>query len=876
MLASCTGIDSIPRSPPLESYNKAPLHHHHFFFSPKQVLESIVGHNILPRGTGIVTRVPLVLQLHAPTEAELTAALADPSNPEGAKEEWGEFTHLVADENGAGAQQQGRRRFFDFDEVRRTIEARTAELAGDNKGVVNKPIHLKVTSPRLLELTLVDLPGFTKMPVGDQPDDIHAQIRAMCLDYVRNPNTIVLAITAANTDLSNSDALQVAKEVDPQGNRTVGVLTKVDLMDRGTDCSDVLLNRVIPLKLGFVAVVNRGQQDVNDCVDVRTALAREEDFFAQHPAYSSSGGGGSASALSAVKTKALRGKLGTGALVEKLSQNLVATIRGCLPGLRTRLTNMLQDTAAERSALGEPIEAMMMMKGRGGSHRTASSSNNGSDGDVVIDEGRKRDALKRLCLDSTTAFALRFRQSLDGTVDTMDAVTAASSAMATATGGIEGGDRAHMHMHMPMHMQHGDELLLSEGGVQETGAAAITRIFEEQFLASIEAIDALDGLSDDYVRRVIENTQSFPPSLFVPEKAFHALVKEQIARLEQPGAQCVDLVHDKLLAIASQCLLLSSSNSNSSSGSGMGGGGGGSAGRFPKFVNRIDELVAAECKPLAERCKGKVRDMIDWELGYINTKHPDFVDFKEVASMLFNKKKATNSNDDGATAAGESDGTSSSSSTASEARGASRERSGSESRRQQQQQQQQQQREEDEGPFWRGWFGGGGNNSNSNSSNSSNEQPRPRRGGRRSSFGIMDPSELEKFRASQQFASVAEAMASEGRPSTDANMPPPPPASVIAQCRDPTTLNDKDLQVFVVQQLIRSYFDIVARDFCDKVPKAIMATVVNSVKENLQNELITALYDDEVSVFRELMCHRGVNSTAKQATEMNFCLLTSK
>ena len=99
--------------------------------------------------------------------------------------------------------------------------------------------------------------------------------------------------------------------------------------------------------------------------------SRGRGFFAQHPAYSSSssgggggGGGGSASALSAVKTKALRGKLGTGALVEKLSQNLVATIRGCLPGLRTRLT-LCPDTAAERSALGEPIETMMMMKGRG-------------------------------------------------------------------------------------------------------------------------------------------------------------------------------------------------------------------------------------------------------------------------------------------------------------------------------------------------------------------------------------------------------------------------------------------------------------------------------------------------------------------------------
>ena len=225
-----------------------------------------------------------MLQLHAPTEEELEASLADPSNPNSTQEEWAEFTHIpdtrndvdtAKDYSGPPLNPAQRKRFFDFDEVRNTIELRTNELAGDNKGVVNKPIHVKVTSPRLLELTLVDLPGFTKMPVGDQPEDIQDQIRDMCFSYVRNPNTIVLAITAANTDLSNSDALQVAKEVDPQGNRTVGVLTKVDLMDRGTDCVDVLLNQVIPLKLGFVAVVNRGQQDVKDKVDVSTALSRE-------------------------------------------------------------------------------------------------------------------------------------------------------------------------------------------------------------------------------------------------------------------------------------------------------------------------------------------------------------------------------------------------------------------------------------------------------------------------------------------------------------------------------------------------------------------------------------------------------------------------
>merc|ERR1711988_1141733 len=109
------------------------------------------------------------------------------------------------------------------------------------------------------------------------------------------------------------------------------------------------------------------------------------------------------------------------------------------------------------------------------------------------------------------------------------------------------------------------------------------------------------------------------------------------------------------------------------------------------------------------------------------------------------------------------------------------------------------------------------------------EQPRPRRGGRRSSFGILDLQELEKFRAAQ-FSPVAEAMAAEE--SEQQNI------SIIAQCRDPSTLNEKDLQVYVVQQLIRSYFDIVARDFCDKVPKAIMATLVNCLKENLQNELM--------------------------------------
>jgi len=99
--------------------------------------------------------------------------------------------------------------------------------------------------------------------LGDQPENIEQQIKDMCLEYISNPNAIILAVTSANQDLANSDALSLASSVDPYGTRTVGVLTKLDLMDDGTDSSEILMNRVIPLRRGYVGVVNRGQRDVN-------------------------------------------------------------------------------------------------------------------------------------------------------------------------------------------------------------------------------------------------------------------------------------------------------------------------------------------------------------------------------------------------------------------------------------------------------------------------------------------------------------------------------------------------------------------------------------------------------------------------------------
>lgn len=120
-------------------------------------------------------------------------------------DEWAEFLHLPG------------KKFFDFSQVREEIVNDTDKITGSDKGVSNKAISLKIFSPNVLNLTLVDLPGMTKVPVGNQPKDIEQQIRNMCMTYIEKKNAIILAVTAANTDLANSDGLNLARQVDPDG-----------------------------------------------------------------------------------------------------------------------------------------------------------------------------------------------------------------------------------------------------------------------------------------------------------------------------------------------------------------------------------------------------------------------------------------------------------------------------------------------------------------------------------------------------------------------------------------------------------------------------------------------------------------------------------
>ncbi|KAG4069672.1 hypothetical protein HA402_014695 [Bradysia odoriphaga] len=273
------------------------------------VLENFVGRDFLPRGSGIVTRRPLILQLI------------------NSNEEYGEFQHCM-DKN----DDKSYRKFTSFDEIRAEIEAETDRVTGTNRGISRKPINLRIYSPKVLDLTLVDLPGITKVPVGDQPPDIEQLIREMILQFIEKENCLILAVSPANCDLANSDALKLAKEVDEDGLRTIGVITKLDLMDAGTDAREIFEGKLLPLRRGYVGVVNRSQKDIDDKKNIDATLEAERKFFQSHVFY-----------------QHMVDRLGTPFLQKKLNQQLKEHIS-------KKMESLMETTRLQKISLERDIE----------------------------------------------------------------------------------------------------------------------------------------------------------------------------------------------------------------------------------------------------------------------------------------------------------------------------------------------------------------------------------------------------------------------------------------------------------------------------------------------------------------------------------------
>lgn len=265
------------------------------------VLEAVVGHEFLPKGSNMITRRPIELTL---------------VNTPDAQAEYGEFPAL------------GLGKITDFSSIQRTLtELNLAVPAADC--VSDDPIQLSIYSPNVPDLSLIDLPGYIQVSGLDQPPELKQKIADLCDKYIQPPN-VILAISAADVDLANSTALRASRRVDPRGERTIGVVTKMDLVEAARGAS-ILGDRKYPLRLGYVGVVSRVPPTSGlfsrGSGNITTAITKNENaYFSAHPLEF-----GPESEL-AVGTTTLRKKL-----MHVLEQTMAASLQGTSDAIHQEL-----------------------------------------------------------------------------------------------------------------------------------------------------------------------------------------------------------------------------------------------------------------------------------------------------------------------------------------------------------------------------------------------------------------------------------------------------------------------------------------------------------------------------------------------------------
>ncbi|CAE6373489.1 unnamed protein product [Rhizoctonia solani] len=219
------------------------------------VLEAIVGHEFLPKGNNMVTRRPIELTLVCTPDAAA---------------EWAEFPALNSG------------RISDFSVVQKQLYDMNMSVPA-SECVSDSPIQLKICGPSIPDLTMIDLPGYIQLSSMDQPEELKDKIAGLVEKYIRPPN-IILAVCAADVDLANSPALRASRKVDPLGRRTIGVITKMDLVPPEQGATILTGNRY-PLHLGYVGVVTKpGKGDYTSSKGGQPLLMgavqhREDAFF---------------------------------------------------------------------------------------------------------------------------------------------------------------------------------------------------------------------------------------------------------------------------------------------------------------------------------------------------------------------------------------------------------------------------------------------------------------------------------------------------------------------------------------------------------------------------------------------------------------------
>ena len=294
------------------------------------ILNSILGMDILPTGSNMVTRGPLQLEL-VQSVTDVKAVFGEYIDSE-----WVEIKSIKIQYPDPTMEQKY--------EISSIIKSITTQYAGEGMNITDKPIYLRIYSPNIPNLSLVDLPGLTMVACTDkgQPKDIKDKIRTLLHSYIDNPETIILAVMPARTDIEADIALDLIKECDSEGKRTIGILTKLDLMNEGTDVTNYLENRVskdLQLKLGYYGIKNRSKMDMTS-MNVLDGLKSEHEFFSNHRIYSNN---------------KYKDNLGIPSLCKNLSSVLVKSLKRNLPTILEKINSELIINEKELEKLGNPI-----------------------------------------------------------------------------------------------------------------------------------------------------------------------------------------------------------------------------------------------------------------------------------------------------------------------------------------------------------------------------------------------------------------------------------------------------------------------------------------------------------------------------------------
>ncbi|XP_061583827.1 interferon-induced GTP-binding protein Mx-like [Cololabis saira] len=276
------------------------------------VLEALSG-VALPRGSGIVTRCPLELKMKRRKEGQ----------------EW----------YGKISYQEHEEEIDDPATVEKKIREAQDEMAGVGVGISDDLISLEIASPDVPDLTLIDLPGIARVAVKGQPENIGDQIKRLIQKFITKQETISLVVVPSNVDIATTEALKMAQQVDPEGERTLGILTKPDLVDKGTEETvvEIVHNEVIQLNKGYMIVKCRGQKEITEKVSLTEATEREKDFFKNHAFFHTLYDEGHATVPN---------------LAEKLTLELVHHIEKSLPRLEEQIEEKLKQTQAELDRYG--------------------------------------------------------------------------------------------------------------------------------------------------------------------------------------------------------------------------------------------------------------------------------------------------------------------------------------------------------------------------------------------------------------------------------------------------------------------------------------------------------------------------------------------